>query len=143
MRIYNAKPIFIGLVIFFGFATFPFWYNGGRAAPPPEPKLDTPVIQKLEKKECVASKDYMRKSHMDLLNKWRTEAVRLANRYYVSAAGKTYPVSLQRGCMKCHSNKTEFCDQCHNYIGLTPYCWDCHIPPKQVTQTEQVAKKGE
>ncbi len=140
MKIYDAKPILIGLAIFLGITTFPFWYNGGKAAPPPEPKLDTPVINKMEKKVCVASKDYMRKSHMALLNEWRTEAVRKANRYYVTADGKMYPVSLQRACLKCHSNKAEFCDQCHNYIGLKPYCWDCHLEPQQQKTTTQVAE---
>jgi hypothetical protein len=33
--------------------------------------------------------------------------------------------------MECHSNKTKFCDQCHNYMGVAPYCWDCHIAPKE------------
>lgn len=46
-------------------------------------------------------------------------------------AGKTYYKSLQQTCMNCHSNKTEFCDQCHNYMGVNPYCWDCHIAPKE------------
>jgi hypothetical protein len=32
--------------------------------------------------------------------------------------------------MKCHDNKEEFCDKCHLYAGVTPYCWDCHIDPK-------------
>jgi hypothetical protein len=47
------------------------------------------------------------------------------------APGKTYYKSLQLTCMDCHSNKTQFCDQCHNYMGVTPYCWDCHIAPKE------------
>jgi hypothetical protein len=32
--------------------------------------------------------------------------------------------------MDCHSNKKEFCDTCHDYSSVTPYCWSCHIEPK-------------
>ncbi len=30
-------------------------------------------------------------------------------------------MSLQNGCMKCHSNKKKFCDECHNYMAVKPY----------------------
>jgi hypothetical protein len=33
--------------------------------------------------------------------------------------------------MDCHSNKSKFCDQCHNYVDVDPFCWDCHIEPKE------------
>ena len=50
---------------------------------------------------------------------------------YTNAEGKRYTISLQNTCMKCHSNKTKFCDECHNYAAVSPYCWDCHIAPKE------------
>ncbi len=135
MRIYNGKPIIIGLVIFIGLVTFPLWYNMGKAAPAPQPKLDTPVIQQMVQKQCVLPTTEMRTNHMQLLNTWRTDVVRNGNRLYTAADGKKYNMSLQNECMKCHSNKTQFCDQCHNYAGLqadvTPYCWTCHIAPKE------------
>ncbi len=135
MRIYNGKPIIIGLVIFIGLVTFPLWYNMGKAAPAPQPKLDTPVIQQMVQKQCVLPTSEMRTNHMQLLNTWRTDVVRNGNRLYTAADGKKYNMSLQNECMKCHSNKTQFCDQCHNYAGLqadvTPYCWTCHIAPKE------------
>jgi hypothetical protein len=135
MKIYNAKQIIPGLLIFLVLVTLPLWYNMGKAAPPPEPKIDTPVIQKMAQKQCVLPKADMRTEHMKLLNDWRTWAVRDGKRLYVAADGKQYSISLQNECMKCHSNKTEFCDKCHNYAGLTPnsvpYCWTCHIPPKE------------
>ncbi|MBW2266037.1 MAG: hypothetical protein JRF28_07735 [Deltaproteobacteria bacterium] len=42
-------------------------------------------------------------------------------------------MSLQNTCMSdnCHAKKTEFCDQCHDYTAVEPYCWDCHIVPKE------------
>ena len=33
-------------------------------------------------------------------------------------------------CMSCHSNKDEFCDRCHDYLAVKPYCWECHVEPK-------------
>jgi hypothetical protein len=38
---------------------------------------------------------------------------------------------LQNTCLNCHNNKSKFCDQCHNYAEVTPYCWECHIEPKE------------
>ena len=46
-------------------------------------------------------------------------------------AGKTYYKSLQVTCMDCHSNKAKFCDQCHDYLAVKPYCWECHVEPKE------------
>jgi hypothetical protein len=135
MKIYNANKIIPGLIIFLGLITFPLWYNMGKAAPPPEIKLDTPVIQQMAVKQCILPKADMRTGHMQLLNTWRTDVVRNNFRIYVAADGKQYTMSLQNECMKCHSNKTQFCDQCHVYAGLqlgsVPYCWTCHIAPKE------------
>jgi uncharacterized membrane protein len=135
MKIYNANKIIPGLIIFLGLITFPFWFNMGKAAPPPEIKLDTPVIQQMAVKQCIMPKAEMRTGHMQVLNDWRTEVVRNNQRIYVAADGKQYNMSLQNECMKCHSNKTQFCDQCHVYAGLqlgsVPYCWTCHIAPKE------------
>jgi hypothetical protein len=41
-----------------------------------------------------------------------------------------YDMSLQNTCMKCHQNKAAFCDRCHNYVGVNPSCWGCHVEPK-------------
>jgi hypothetical protein len=135
MRMYNANKIIPGLIIFLGFATLPLWYNHGKAAPAPQPKIDTPVIEKMAKKQCVLPKAEMRGGHMQLLNDWRTEVVRNGQRIYVAADGMKYNMSLQNECMRCHSNKSQFCDQCHTYAGLyketEPYCWTCHIAPKE------------
>lgn len=135
MKIYDKKNILVGLMIFIGLATFPLWFNHLKAAPPPEIKLDTPVIEKMAQKQCILPKEEMRTGHMQLLNDWRTEVVRNGKRMYVAADGKTYEMSLQNECMRCHSNKSQFCDSCHNYAGLktgsTPYCWTCHVAPKE------------
>jgi hypothetical protein len=60
--------------------------------------------------------------------------VREGRRDYVSTlSGTTYDMSLSRTCMDCHSNKADFCDRCHDYLAVNPYCWDCHVEPKETT----------
>jgi hypothetical protein len=128
---YNGGKIIAGLIVFLAVATFPFYYNIGRVNAKPEPKINTPVIQQLAEKKCVESKEFMRAEHMKLLYDWRDQAVREGDRIYKSTSGRTYYISLQNTCMKCHSNKKEFCDTCHNYMAVKPYCWDCHLAPKE------------
>ena len=129
---YDGWKIIIGLIIFVGIATFPFVYDIGKASvPPPEPKLDTPEIQKMAVKKCIESKSFMRAEHMVMLNNWRDLVVRDGNRIYTASNGEQYEMSLQNTCIKCHSNKSKFCDECHNYMAVKPYCWDCHIAPKE------------
>ncbi len=83
---------------------------------------------------CVRSTEYMKAEHMQLLDVWRDSVVRRGNRMYVSPSGKEYNMSLSNTCLDCHSNKAEFCDKCHNYASVRPYCWDCHIDnPKEKT----------
>jgi hypothetical protein len=136
MKLYDGGKIIIGLLIFVGIATFPFYYNIGKKNIKPEPKVDTPAIQEWEKqygkKECVESKEFMRTEHMQLINLWRDSVVRNMNRLYISTSNhKKFNMSLQNGCMQCHSNKKKFCDECHNYMAVRPFCWDCHIQPKE------------
>jgi len=128
---YNGGKIIVGLIIFLAFATFPFYYNIGKVNAKPEPKINTPVIQQLAEKKCVESKEFMRAEHMKLLYDWRDKAIREGDRIYEGAGGKKYYISLQNTCMKCHSNKKDFCDSCHNYLAVKPFCWDCHLAPKE------------
>jgi hypothetical protein len=136
MKLYNGGTIIVGLIIFFFLATFPFFLQLGKANVKPEPKVDTPVIQEWEKtygkKECIESKEFMRAEHMQLLNNWRDSVVRDTEATYRSdTSGKLFQMSLQNTCMHCHSNKKKFCDECHNYMAVKPFCWDCHIAPKE------------
>jgi hypothetical protein len=128
---YDSGKIIAGLIIFIVIATLPFTLNLGKAAAKPSPSVDTPAINQMVKKQCVESKDYMKTTHMQMLNNWRDEVVREGSRLYVAADGKEYNMSLQNTCMHCHSNKVKFCDECHNYVAVKPYCWDCHIAPKE------------
>jgi len=136
MKLYDGGKIIAGLIVFVGLAALPFFYNIGKANPKPEPKLDTPAIKQWEKqygkKECIEPKAYMRAEHMQILNNWRDSVVRDNQRLYVSDTSKRhFNMSLQNECMQCHSNKKKFCDECHNYLAVKPFCWDCHIAPKE------------
>jgi len=120
----DKKLIVTGVIVFLIIATFPFWYNRGKAAPMPDLVL-TPKAKAA--KVCVRATDYMRADHMQLLDKWREKVVREGDRIYVSPSGKQYNMSLSNTCLDCHSNKAQFCDRCHDYASVRPYCWDCHL----------------
>ena len=123
---YDSKKIIPGIIIFIGLITFPFWYNMGKAAPA-APKPELPKTEKV----CVEATSFMRADHMQLLNDWRNMAVREGDRVYMGLNGKGFVISLQNGCMECHKSKVKFCDKCHNFAGVTPYCWECHVEPKE------------
>jgi len=127
-KMYNKEIIGAGLVIFVVLVTFPFWYNLGKAAPAPELEL---TDRAKAEKTCIQSKAYMKAEHMQILNVWRDTVVRDAKRLYVSSSGKEFEMSLSNTCLDCHSNKAEFCDRCHTYASVSPYCWDCHVYPEE------------
>jgi len=128
---YNKGLIVPGLVVFVFIATFPFWYNGLSAGTVPKPELPPGG-----EKTCVAPAKVMRSTHMVMLNQWRDEVLRDGLRTAVKVDGKEYRRGLQTACMSCHTNKEKFCDTCHNYTAVQPYCWSCHLTPADI-----VAKK--
>jgi hypothetical protein len=127
---YDGGKIITGLIIFIILLLFPIWYQWGKVVGAPDPQLTDMAKEAVT---CIESVDFMKTQHMKILDQWRSEVVRDAERYYISTEGKTYYKSLQVTCMECHSNKTNFCDQCHNYMGVSPFCWDCHIEPEEST----------
>ncbi|MEW6428648.1 MAG: sulfate reduction electron transfer complex DsrMKJOP subunit DsrJ [Thermodesulfobacteriota bacterium] len=120
---YDAGKIIPGLIIFVVLMTFPIWRGVAGTVPKPE----KPTVSR----QCVKDTAYMRKSHMVLLDEWRDEALREGKRERIVVEGKEYDKSLMLGCMKCHTVKKKFCDECHTYTSVTPYCWDCHFVPKE------------
>jgi hypothetical protein len=130
---YDTGKVIIGIIIFILIFTAPLWLNlsGGQAA-------YKPVLKPVAIGECVESKEYMRAFHMDLLNQWRDSVVRMDFRF-LKRNGKAFIIkgekaemSLSSACLRCHSDKVNFCDKCHNYLDVKPYCWDCHVDPKEV-----------
>ena len=124
---YDAGKVVAGLVVFLVLVTSPLWYNAVSGAAVTRPQLKLPT----DSTQCVESTEYMRASHMDLLNQWRDRVVRQGLREYRSQlTGKTYEMSLSGTCLDCHASKAEFCDACHTYMAVSPYCWSCHVEPK-------------
>jgi hypothetical protein len=132
MKLYNGGKIVAGIVVFVIVITIPFWYSRGKSAAPPVLSLDTPAIAQLKEKRCVENTSFMRKSHMKLLDTWREGAVREGKRLHTASDGRVFEVSLSGTCLKCHSNKEQFCDRCHNYVGVKPTCFSCHSIPGEV-----------
>lgn len=128
---YDRGKIIAGILIFVGLFTFPFWYGRGKAGSAPKLEIETPVIQRLAKKSCVRPTPYMRANHMELLDSWRELVVREGKRFDLDSQGKKVAMSLSQNCLRCHSNKEKFCDVCHNYAGVQPVCWSCHVVPKE------------
>lgn len=118
---YDSGKIIPGLIIFVLFITFPVWYNHGDAGTVPKPELPKNA------KKCVLPVAQMRAEHMQLLIDWRDEVMRQGEWGFIKIDGKPFQRSLQNACLKCHSNKKKFCDTCHTYAAVKPYCWDCHF----------------
>jgi len=130
----SKNAIIAGLVFFVAAALFPFWFNIGGTNAAPEVELSAKAKAA---KKCVLDKYDMRANHMTILNDWRTSVVRDSNRMYKSTNGKDFGMSLSTGensCLGCHTDKAKFCDKCHTYASVAPYCWECHTDPKEVTQ---------
>jgi hypothetical protein len=128
---YNKGLIISGLIIFGLLVTFPVWFNRLDAGPMPKPELPPGG-----EKQCVAPAAEMRDTHMQLLNEWRDDVLRNADRVAVTVDGKEYRKGLQTACMQCHSNKEKFCDSCHDYAAVQPTCWDCHLSPVEAAKKE-------
>lgn len=130
----SKNAIIAGLVVFVVAALFPFWFNIGGTNAAPEIELSAKAKAA---KKCVLDKYDMRANHMTILNDWRNSVVRDSNRMYKSTNGKEFGMSLSTGensCLGCHTDKEKFCDKCHTYASVAPYCWECHTDPKEVTQ---------
>jgi len=127
----DKKYIIAGLIVFCAIVISPFLFNFGKAAPAPEIEL---TQKAKDAGYCVLPKEEMKAGHMQILDLWRNTVVREGNRIYKNSSGKIFNMSLSSGeesCTGCHSNKAEFCDRCHNYASVRPYCWDCHNVPKE------------
>lgn len=124
---YDTGKVLLGIVVFLALFTAPIWLNvaSSQSSVRPDPKLPKGYT------ECVAEKNYMKAYHMDMLNNWRDLVVRQDIRYMDFQGGKM-EMSLSKSCMKCHQSKVDFCDECHNYLDVNPYCWDCHVAPEEV-----------
>ncbi len=128
--------IWTGIVIFLLVSLSPFFMSLASKSEMPEINLDK---LKQAHKTCVLPAEEMKREHMQILNDWRNTVVRDGNRIYVTPDGTEFNMSLSTGeqsCLGCHGDKAEFCDKCHNYASVKPYCWDCHTEPKNTAPVE-------
>ncbi len=123
---YDAGKIVPGLVLFAAAVTFPVWLNVARGTPAGPPKLERPAGWT----RCVLPTATMRATHMELLNRWRDRAIRQGQRVFTTADGRRFVRSLSGTCLGCHRDKKAFCDRCHTFMDVTPYCWNCHLAPE-------------
>jgi hypothetical protein len=123
----KKRNIIIGLLILVLIVLSPVLYSLATGGNKPAPELELPEGET----QCVEETAYMTAQHMTLLDDWRDSVVREGHWIYTSDAnGQEYEMSLTRTCMGCHTKKSTFCDRCHDYTGVSPYCWDCHINPE-------------
>ncbi|AEA47686.1 sulfate reduction electron transfer complex DsrMKJOP subunit DsrJ [Archaeoglobus veneficus] len=125
---YNAKYVIAGIIVFLAIMTSPMWYNlaSGEVTPP---ELATPKGE-----HCVEDAKWMEANHMELLKEWRTINIRDGQLIYISKAyGEPYETTIYQ-CWECHESKAEFCDKCHEYTGVKPYCFECHNTPEIVKE---------
>jgi hypothetical protein len=126
---YDGGKIIAGLVVFVALVVSPLWLNVASGQTVVKPELKLPAGEK----QCVEPAEFMRAQHMQMLMSWRDEVVREDKHIYASKAyGKSYDISLSGTCLaQCHQDKAEFCDRCHNYSGVSPNCWSCHVVPEE------------
>ncbi|GAB4371291.1 MAG: sulfate reduction electron transfer complex DsrMKJOP subunit DsrJ [Acidobacteriota bacterium] len=115
-----------GLALFVGLVTLPIWFNAASGT-----TARALQIEQARGERCVLETERMRAEHMDLLARWRDDVVRRQQRVEVTADGRRIRRSLVDGCLGCHESKRKSCDRCHAFLGVTPYCWDCHVAPTE------------
>ena len=93
----------------------PLLYNAASGLSGKAPELVLPKSGK-----CIKEAGWMRDNHMKLLMQTRDDVVRRGIRKANHGI---------QGCRSCHVNRDEFCDRCHNYVGIEPECWSCHYYP--------------
>jgi hypothetical protein len=135
----DGGKIAIGLVIFLILITFPIWYNiaKGKATYVPQLAPAVRAVNTPSGKQCIRPTEYMIANHMNILNQWRDSVVRMGDRFFVAADGQVMERSLTHTCLNCHADKAEFCDKCHSYMGVDPYCWNCHVIPKETVNASR------
>jgi hypothetical protein len=114
----DRKWIYMGLAGFLVVILFPVWFKAlaGSGVGSPRPDLEVP------EGECIRPLEEMRANHMTILDEWRDAVVREGQKM-----DGEHEMSLTRTCMSCHESSERFCKRCHDYAGVDPYCWDCHV----------------
>jgi hypothetical protein len=118
--------ITVGLGVFLMVVAYPVWSAFAAPGQGGRPELERSV----DTSGCVEDTVFMKASHSQLLNEWRTAVVRDGQRMWTSSTGREWEMSLTGTCLKCHANSGTFCTRCHDYAGVQPGCWSCHVVPE-------------
>jgi hypothetical protein len=117
--------IILGLAVFVGLFSFPFWRGLLAREPAPAP---APVARE-GATQCIRDTAWMRRHHMELLMHSRDDVVH---------RGIRKPEETLPGCMNCHltrladgsypsvSSPEFFCNSCHIQVGVKTDCFSCH-----------------
>ena len=124
----NEKwKVIVGLVVVLIIGALPIWYSVAIGDSGERPTFEFPDA---EEHPCVEDREFMIANHMDLLNDWRDLVVRDGEVYYESVTlpdREPVKMSLTDTCLDCHGAREDFCNECHDYADVDPYCWDCHL----------------
>jgi hypothetical protein len=122
----SKTPLLAVLLVFIGFFFFPYFYNIAVG----QLGKQLPELEKPKGEYCVEEAGWMSENHMVLLKEWRDSVIRKGIRTYISDTyGTAFNISTST-CFQCHESKANFCDRCHEYTGVRPNCWDCHVYPE-------------
>lgn len=125
------RGVTILAVVFCVIVLSPFMVNIGNAQTAPVIKIDTPTIDAKGATQCILPTEDIKSTHMQMLETWRNAVVRDGQVSCTNKDGQVMDMSLDDTCLACHSNRQEFCDACHEYVNVEPYCWECHDGSKK------------
>lgn len=109
------RPLTLLLAIVLGAMVATALPNAAHASGPPQ-------LQKAQGGDkCIRELPWMRRNHMDFLKHKREITVR---------EGIRDPHESLINCQSCHTQRAQFCDKCHTYVGVQPDCFECHNYPE-------------
>jgi hypothetical protein len=105
-------------------------------------RVPLPNVSDRKGDHCIRDEAYMRRHHMDMLKHKRDLTMHQGVR--------TKEDSLQN-CIACHaSQKTNsvtgddnFCQSCHNYVGVKLDCFECHSSKPKQTAFHPLVAEGQ
>jgi hypothetical protein len=115
--------IVAGLAVFVGLVTSPAWVGTGHGVPD--------LVLPAGFAACVEPKATIRREHPALLSRWRDSVVRDSQEMYRTSDGRDVRMSLSGTCLGCHTEPAKFCDRCHDWVGVHPKCFGCHVRPME------------
>jgi hypothetical protein len=122
----------IGSLVVFGIVLLsPFWVNAVTGHLTQEVKAPHPKAARGT--ECVLPENEMRQVHMTMFMHTRDDTVR---------RGIHVEQKSLKHCQTCHPTRADFCDQCHDFAGVKPECWNCHFYPEHAGDSPKGGHRG-